>query len=502
MGIRQIPIIYIYYARMKLPAKILLPGKINYGYFAYALFALIALSGVMLAFVYDPESARQSVGGMFFGRSGALLARSLHYWASQLFLIFAGIHIVDHLLKRRDKQLRSGVWLRLTLTIPVIFYAMLSGFILKGDPDALHASSIFRSMITSLPFIGYDLAFMLLGAADDLLLIYVHHICTATIIIWLTTIEHTRKILPPAKYSVYQLPALAFLSILLIPGLHDGLSGLSKGPWYFLGVQEMMSWTGRPDWISYLFIIILGIFFSIKYLNHFSEMIARRSIIYIIFAMLGLIVFGAWFRGEGWRADWPWNIRQFNTIGFYTIFDFSADEYPEISQIPMINGRQESCLGCHGNVSGFVDSHDPSALGCSSCHLGNPLTPDMDCSHEGMILVPGNLADAKRTCGAAGCHPQIITRVENSIMNTVSGMISVDKFAFGEIDSPGGLFHVNNLGNTAAGTHLKQMCVVCHIGQHKPMPDAVSQQSRGGGCNACHLNYSDSAKIFLIKFIT
>lgn len=62
-----------------------------------------------------------------------------------------------------------------------------------------------------------------------------------------------------------------------------------------------------------------------------------------------------------------------------------------------------------------------------------------------MIKIPGNLENAKQTCGKVNCHPGISERVDSSLMSTMSGIISVNKFAFDEIKNPNGKFHIEKL---------------------------------------------------------
>ena len=62
---------------------------------------------------------------------------------------------------------------------------MLSGFILKGDADGLQAFRILISLIKQIPLIGNALSFTLLGREDDLQILYVNHIATATIFLWI-----------------------------------------------------------------------------------------------------------------------------------------------------------------------------------------------------------------------------------------------------------------------------------------------------------------------------
>ena len=155
--------------------------------------------------------------------------------------------------------------------------------------------------------------------------------------------------------------------------------------------------------------------------------------------------------------------------------------------------KKESCLQCHTNVSGFTKSHKPEEIGCSSCHHGNINSVVKEEAHKGMILIPGNLSNAKQTCGTSGCHPGISERVDSSVMSTMRGVISVDKFVFGESNSLNGKYHVEKLGNSAADNHLKHLCASCHLGNEKKEYGKITEKSRGGGCNACHLNYTKNA---------
>jgi hypothetical protein len=108
-----------------------------------------------------------------------------------------------------------------------------------------------------------------------------------------------------------------------------------------------------------------------------------------------------------------------------------------------------------------------------------------------MVLIPGNLSDANQTCGVTNCHPGISERINNSLMNTMSGVISVNRFAFDELEKPEGLFKVKELTQSNADNHNRNLCASCHLGNEKTEWGTINELSRGGGCNACHLNYSN-----------
>lgn len=147
------------------------------------------------------------------------------------------------------------------------------------------------------------------------------------------------------------------------------------------------------------------------------------------------------------------------------------------------------CYNCHGNMQDIKGMH--AQAGCTACHAGNGKAQEKEVAHEGMISVPGNFADMAQTCGT--CHPQSIHHVVNSIMATNSGLVSIDRYIFGEIDSPDILTDVKDIGNTAADSHLRMLCARCHLGKEKTAVGPASELSRGGGCTACHSNYSADA---------
>jgi len=161
---------------------------------------------------------------------------------------------------------------------------------------------------------------------------------------------------------------------------------------------------------------------------------------------------------------------------------------------------KESCIQCHKEMKGFSSFHDPKHMGCVVCHLGDASSSHKETSHMNMVLIPGNLKDAALTCGK--CHPQELDKIQHSLMTTNSGLVAVDKYIFGETDSPDHHFDIRNLGHSPADDHLRNLCANCHLGAAKSEFGAISELSRGGGCNACHLNYSEQASNELEQYLS
>ncbi len=473
----------------------------TFGNIAIASLIICSVSGILLALVYNVSEPYESISKILMVSSSGTFYRNLHYWSAQLFLIFTFLHIWDHFKKNTEGKVKSGVWLRLTISIGVVLFVMLSGFILKGDADSRQAYRIIESLLKTIPIFGDALSSTLLGSEDNYQLLYVHHIATATIFLIIITYEHARTIWTKIPTFIYTLFYSFVLSLFFTPVLHDNLETVIKGPWYFLGLQEILHWISNPVYtIAGLFLLFL-LFLFIPKVRELHRNRIKNLFIYSTLVYLLLTIFAYYFRGENWELVTPWDNPKTNYLSTGLI-DTDKSFPSDTSQVfhKSLN-RVEGCISCHDNMTGFTASHDPSAVGCSSCHSGNPFSFNKDEAHLGMILIPGNEADYRRSCGTSDCHPEIVERLPNSIMSTLSGMISVNKFAFAEIKLPEGHYNVNELADSPAESHLRNLCVSCHIGNPKTELGPIDQLSRGGGCNACHLNYSESAKKQLAQYI-
>lgn len=223
------------------------------------------------------------------------------------------------------------------------------------------------------------------------------------------------------------------------------------------------------------------------------DSVARWSLNGATLFYIALTLIGLTLRGDGWRWMSPEKV----LAGKGDFLSCRAYIPPATTlvhaKVPMIDDRREGCLACHEGMSGSVAAHDPATIGCAACHLGNPWTLDKTLAHAGMTLTPGNLSIVSETCGASNCHTDQAQRVHLSLMNTMSGVVAVDKFAFGESSSLDARFDVAALRHSPADRHLRNLCASCHLGQDKLHPGPINETDRGGGCSACHLRYDAAA---------
>ena len=170
----------------------------------------------------------------------------------------------------------------------------------------------------------------------------------------------------------------------------------------------------------------------------------------------------------------------------------SSEEAAQVTEEPTGEpASQESCLTCHALEASAIEGVH-GAIGCVSCHGGNPEEPSLVMSHVGLELEPGALDTVGSTCGT--CHPEEVRRVEGSIMTTNRGLIAVNRWAFGELEEPNGDQTMAELladrEPTPAEDHTRRLCAGCHLGSRKAnRDDAITVD--GSGCSSCHLEAQD-----------
>lgn len=464
------------------------------GMVALAAFVVCAVTGIMLVPVYKPDAPLDSLALLLLKNPAGSFVRSLHYWAAQAFLVCTLAHIVDHLLRRSETNVQFGVWLRLALTVPVVLGAMLSGFLLRGDTTTLQALQVLRTMLTLVPLVGAGMSRLLTGSGQDLFTVYLHHACTATLVIWLVTIDHSRRIMPSARALWWILPGVLLPALFLVPALEWRAAAVEKGPWYLIGLQELLHWLPQPQLAVWLLAAGLVLLAVLPRLPLTLRSRVKWGMAVAAFAYVVLTIVGICFRGQGWELKSPL-ARQEGSAQFLSFKAYVTPDAALVKQIvPMVAGQREGCLVCHQGMTGFSTAHETKTLGCAACHLGNPFTLNKSLAHAGMTLTPGNLSVVNQTCGTANCHGSVADRVHQSMMNTMSGVVAVDKFVFAESRNLDVQFDVAALKHSPADTHLRTLCASCHLGQDKLQPGPIDESSRGGGCSACHLRYDAAAR--------
>ncbi len=155
------------------------------------------------------------------------------------------------------------------------------------------------------------------------------------------------------------------------------------------------------------------------------------------------------------------------------------------------SGMVDMCITCHRDEK-LDPAHDPKVIGCSSCHLGNPLAITEEAAHRDMVMNPGELRHVEKTCSTEGCHPGDVHKVKNSLMATNRGILGTLLYYWGESSSQDTELTVEKLlqekKDTLAIDYFSKLCATCHLWKQKNdmvgAPDFF--RKKGGGCSACH----------------
>lgn len=464
------------------------------GYISIALLLILIVSGILLSLVYDAKQPFVSVTSMLLISESASIIRNIHYWSGNLFIIALFFHMISHLLRNSETEISLWRWTRLIFVLVASFYAMISGFILKGDSDSISAFFVLKSLFESIPLIGQFLASVMVGADEkNFTILFIHHSITATLLIVLFNFEHSKAVWGEKKTFAFTTLTILFLGFTLQPKLQDFNAVNLKGPWYFVGLQEILSVVSYPIIIIAVIslgLILLGLLPSLNQAN-------RQRVKWILLA--GMLIYCIFiFKGVLYDSDnkkFTLSLTDNSLFSFYLIPELRTlfqNEKPEINSEKKILGRLEGCIYCHQNVKGLSGYHRADSIGCYSCHSGNAFSINKDVAHNGIYKVPGNLSNSRHTCGF--CHPELDARVKNSLMNSMSGVVSIDKFVFDENDNLNKKFEISSIGFSPAEKHLRNLCASCHLGTEKKQAKDYDENSRGGGCIACHLAYTDSSR--------
>jgi Cytochrome b/b6/petB len=237
----------------------------GFGRLSFGFLAMSVLSGIALVPFYTPAAAWESLEKIQGGLAWGFFLRAVHAYASFGVLVTALLHLAQVLMARTERQLLAGVWWRSVLLLPVTVAALLGGFVLRGDAEAVAAHAIWKRILESLPLAGTEIARLFLGSVpNDLGAVALHHAGTLTLLLWLFTAEHGARLLPDTRGT-----ALAALVSLALAGTVPLRLGAPPavapahllGPWSLLGLQgALVILPAAAGWLlPFAFVLLLGL---------------------------------------------------------------------------------------------------------------------------------------------------------------------------------------------------------------------------------------------------
>ena len=214
------------------------------------------LSGMVLAWQYDPGDPYYSSGTLELVAPFGSFWRSCHFYSSQAFFLLLLGHFMVVLVKRRrtaaanpwylsgELSARTGeAWGRLYLTLPVSLLLLFTGYVLRGDATGRSAGEIGENIILTIPVLGHWLNLLLFNVSEaGMRVVYADHLIGLGLAWGMLSWNHLRRY--RIRFGDFG-PLLVGLLILnyFLPAPFDPFRvGVFHiiGPWFFVGVQELL----------------------------------------------------------------------------------------------------------------------------------------------------------------------------------------------------------------------------------------------------------------------
>lgn len=216
--------------------------SIKWGEWSLICLYLSLLSGILVGLHYDPHEPYYSTSALDILIPYGAWFRSLHFYSSQLFFLFAVAHYLAVFDKSESYDTTS--FIVLILCFPVILMLLFTGYVLRFDSTGFSAGMIAEHILEAIPLFGSTLDRLLFAISDGgLQRVYLHHVCSFNILFLLLAWNHLRRYYRVNLTSHLPLVATVMLTGAFVAAPLDpeqlGISYIT-GPWFFLGLQELL----------------------------------------------------------------------------------------------------------------------------------------------------------------------------------------------------------------------------------------------------------------------
>jgi len=317
------------------------------GIITATLFFVLVVTGILLMIYYLPAArqAYQSMQDIQYAVAFGGFTRALHRWAAHGMVLCVLLHLVRVVFtgsyRRRELNWLMGIGLGL-LTLGLAF----TGYLLPWDQLSFWAVSVSTAMLDNLPVIGDCIQKLLLGGEivtqATLLRFYTLHVALlpAGLLLLLafhfwrirkdgglavnTFGEPEAKTLPAWPHLVLReavLMMVVLVAVCLVSALVSAPLGMppdfhtpsnpEKAPWYFLWVQEAVSYSSMVGGFVFPGLLLLG-FVLLPFLERegtgagtwFGLRSCRRALaVSLLAGIVALVLFEALFLAKGDGLD-------------------------------------------------------------------------------------------------------------------------------------------------------------------------------------------------------
>jgi hypothetical protein len=272
-------------------------GNTQWGGWSLICLYISLFSGVIVGLQYDLSEPFYSTTALDLLIPFGKYFRSLHFYSSQFFFLFAVIHYIIAFDKTESYSHNRRILL--VLTLPTILLLLFTGYVLRNDSTGASAGMIAENILLSIPIAGSILNDLLFSITDHgMQRVYMHHVISFDVLLLILAWDHLRRY--PVEVSSYPLLiflVLAFSIFIAAPIDPEELGRFYiTGPWFFLGLQELLRYL--PPFVAGVlipgfFILVLALLFkSHRWFARLLVFICIWLLTYMLLSIIALTTHG------------------------------------------------------------------------------------------------------------------------------------------------------------------------------------------------------------------
>ncbi len=241
------------------------------------------ISGIIVGIHYSPAEPFYSASALDILVPYGAFFRSLHFYSSQFFFLFAVVHYLATFGRAQNYGTRT--YLYLILCFPCILMLLFTGYVLRADATGYSAGMIAEHILETVPLFGSALNNMLFAiTTHGMDRVYLHHVISFDLLFLFLAWDHLRRYRVSLPTHLLFISGLLLFSLFIAAPIDPDKPGLLyiTGPWFFLGLQELLRYL--PPFVAGILFpasLVLALFLFKKDFRWY------RSVLIFLYCWLG-----------------------------------------------------------------------------------------------------------------------------------------------------------------------------------------------------------------------
>nr|MBF0221166.1 cytochrome b N-terminal domain-containing protein [Desulfobulbaceae bacterium] len=256
---------------------------------------LSVFSGIAVSLHYDPAAPYYSASSLDILVPFGDFWRSLHFYASQLFVLFLVVHLLVVIVEGEFKSLTPRRWTLLILASAVSILLLFTGYVLRDDATGKAAGAIAENIMLSIPILGTAVNSLIFSMSEvGMGRVYANHMVGLCVLWIFLSWEHLRRYTVNWRNHPWLvILVILFCAFVKAPMEPDqvGVFHIS-GPWFFMGLQEILRYI-PPFWAGIIWpgLLIIALIFLYPQYNLKKPLlifIGFWFLLYLVFSLIAL----------------------------------------------------------------------------------------------------------------------------------------------------------------------------------------------------------------------